>query len=153
MAVITNQTLIACTPEEVFDYCVDNRNELEWNPTAVSVEKITDGPVGLGTKFLAQWKGAPVTLEVECIEYDRPRRWVSANGGPVAVNVTGTVEAEGDASRLTFEFDARPSGWFRLVFPFFMLMMRKQEKANMTLLRAALERRTAGDLNRDASPS
>jgi hypothetical protein len=54
MAVITNQTLVACTPEQLFDYCVDNRNELEWNPTAVSIGKITDGPAGLGTKFLAK---------------------------------------------------------------------------------------------------
>jgi hypothetical protein len=143
MAVITNQTLVACTPEQLFDYCVDNRNELEWNPTAVSVEKITDGPVGLGTKFLAKWKGAPSVLEVECVEFDRPRRWVSANGGPIVVRVTGTVDAVGNKSRLTFEFDARPTGWFRLVFPPFMLMMRKQEKANMTHIREALERRIA----------
>lgn len=146
MAVITNQTLVACTPEQLFDYCVDNRNELEWNPTAVSVEKITEGPVGLGTKFLAKWKGAPSALEVECVEFDRPRRWVSVNGGPVAVRFTGTVDAVGDKSRLTVDFDARPTGWFRLVFPVFMLMMRKQEKANMTHLREAVERRiTAGN--------
>jgi hypothetical protein len=143
MAVITNQTLVACTPEQLFDYCVDNRHELEWNPTAVSIEKITDGPVGLGTKFLAKWKGAPSAVEVECIEFDRPRRWVSANDGPIAVRATGTVDAEGDKSRLTFEFDARPTGWFRVVFPLFMLMMRKQEEANMTYLREALERQIA----------
>jgi hypothetical protein len=41
----------------VFDYCSDNRNELEWNPSAISIEKLTDGPVGLGTKYLARWKG------------------------------------------------------------------------------------------------
>ncbi len=34
MAVIENQTMVACTPEELFDYCVDLRNELEWNPSA-----------------------------------------------------------------------------------------------------------------------
>ena len=77
------------------------------------------------------------------LEFDRPRRWVSVNDGPIAVRATGTVDAEGDKSRLTFEFDARPTGWFRVVFPLFMLMMRKQEKANMTYLREALERRIA----------
>ncbi|HVR76957.1 MAG TPA: SRPBCC family protein [Acidimicrobiia bacterium] len=134
MAVVTNQTLVACTPEQLFDYCVDNRNELAWNPTAVSIEKVTDGPVGLGTKFLAKWKEASA-VEVECIEFDRPRRWVPANDGPIAIRATGIVDAEGDKSRLTFEFDARPIGWFRVVFPLFMLMMRKQEKGNMTYLR------------------
>ena len=47
MTVIENQTTVACTPEELFDYCVDIRNELEWNPTAKSMEKLTDGPVGV----------------------------------------------------------------------------------------------------------
>jgi hypothetical protein len=149
MAVIRNQTMLACTPERAFDYCVDIRNELEWNPTAVSMEKLTDGPIGLGTTFLARWKGAPSALEVECTEFDRPRRWVHVNGGPVAVTFTGRVEAAGDGTRLSVEFDARPAGWFRLVFPLFILMMKRQEKANMTHLRDALERRTAAG-DRDA---
>lgn len=67
MVVITNQTAVACTPEELFDDCVDIRNEVEWNPTAVSMEK--------------------------------------------------------------------------LVFPLFVVMTRRQEKANMTHLREAVERR------------
>ena len=97
----------------------------------------------MGTKFLAKWKGAPSAVEVECIEFDRPRRWVSVNDGPIAVRAMGNVDAEGDKSRLGFEFDARPTGWFRVVFPLFILIMKKREKANMTLLREALERRIA----------
>jgi hypothetical protein len=145
MTILTNQTLIASSPEEVFDYCSDNRNELEWNPAAVSIEKLTEGPVGLGTKYLARWKGAPSALEVEVVEFDRPRRWVIVNGGPIEVRATGRIDLVDDRTRLVFEFDARPHGWFRLVFPLFMLMMRRQEKTNMNLIREAIERRTAVD--------
>jgi hypothetical protein len=141
MVVILNQVLVTSPPEELFDYCVDLRNELEWNPAARSMEKLTDGPIGVGTKFLARWKGAPSAIEVECLEFDRPRRWVHDNGGPVAVTFTGTVEPVEGGALLRVRFDARPSGWFRLVFPAFVLMARRQEKANMTHLRQALERR------------
>lgn len=43
VVVITNQTAVACTPDELFDYCVDIRNEVEWNPTAVSTADDTAG--------------------------------------------------------------------------------------------------------------
>jgi hypothetical protein len=36
----------------------DHRSELEWNPTCQVMEKITDGPVGTGTRFRAKWKSS-----------------------------------------------------------------------------------------------
>jgi hypothetical protein len=33
-----------------------------------------------------------------------------------------------DGTRIHQPFDARPSGWFRLVFPIFVLMMRRREE-------------------------
>ena len=110
MAVITNQTLVACTPEQLFDYCVDNRNELEWNPTGVSIEKITDGPVGLGTKFLAKWKGGILGSRGRVLEFDRPRRWVSANDGPIAVRATGKMQREIRAGSPSNSTRVRPDG-------------------------------------------
>ena len=44
-------------------------------------------------------------------------------------------------SRLTAEFEATPHGWFWLVYPAFLLKIRKQEANNMTDIRNALERR------------
>ncbi|RZU75415.1 hypothetical protein EV384_3956 [Micromonospora kangleipakensis] len=43
--------------------------------------------------------------------------------------------------QLHAEFEPRPHGWFRLIFPLFLFAIRRQEKANMTYLREALERR------------
>jgi hypothetical protein len=57
------------------------------------MEKLTNGPVDPGTTFLARWKGAPSALEVRCVEFEPPRRWVHVNGGPVAVTFTGRVVA------------------------------------------------------------
>lgn len=147
MTIIENHTIVACPPEDLFDYCVDIRNELEWNPTARSMEKLTDGPIGVGTRFRARWKGAPSAVEVSCLEFERPHGWVHDNGGPIAVRFTGSVEPVVGGSLLRVRFDARPRGWFRLVFPLFLLLNRRQEKANMSHLREAVERRR-GDLPR-----
>ena len=84
MPVISNSVVIRCTPEEAFDYLSDHRSELEWNPTCQVMEKITNGPVGAGTRFRAKWKLSPV-VELEILEYDRPRGWKVHNGGALEV--------------------------------------------------------------------
>jgi uncharacterized protein YndB with AHSA1/START domain len=142
MAVISNSVTIRCTPEEAFDYLSDNRNELEWNPGVVSIEKITDGPVGLGTRYKAKWKSSPHVV-VEIIEYERPHRWAGRNGGPIEVFVRCRLEKVADGTKLFVDFEAVPHGWFKLIFPLFLTRIRKEERANMGYIRETLERRVA----------
>lgn len=140
MTVIRNSVVVGCTPEEVFDYLSDHRAELEWNPACQVMEKISDGPVGVGTKYRAKWKGSPY-VELETIHFDRPRSWTMHNGGPIEVTLTCRLEPVPDGTRLCAEFQPRPHGWFRLIYPLFLLMIRRQEKANMRHIRQAFERR------------
>lgn len=142
MAVVRNSVRINCSQEAAFDYLSDHRNELEWNPGVESVEKITDGPIGLGTRYEAKWKSSPRVV-VETIEYERPRRWAVHNGGPIEVTMRGRLEPAGEGTELTVDFEAVPHGWFRLIFPLFLIRIRKEERANMNYLREALERREA----------
>ncbi len=68
----------------MFDYLADPRNELEWNPKVEVMEKITDGPVGLGTKFRAKWTKSKLVT-------DRARS--SGRLGPLAFHQPGAVVA------------------------------------------------------------
>ncbi len=140
MAVIQNTVDIDRSPEDVFDYLVDLRSELDWNPGVESMEKITDGPVGVGTKYRAKWKQSG-SIVVECTRFDRPRGWSYLNGGPVSVDLDVSLAPRGDGTRLESRFDAHPHGWFRLVFPLFLLVMKRQERKNMANAKQALERR------------
>jgi uncharacterized protein YndB with AHSA1/START domain len=140
MPVLHNSVLIRRSPEEVFDHLSDLRAELQWNPKCEVMEKITDGPVGQGTKYRAKWKSSPL-VEVEIVEYDRPRSWTAHNGGPIEVTFTCRLEPVEQGTLLHAEFEPRPHGWFRLIFPIFLLVIRREEKANMIHLREALEQR------------
>src|SRR5215207_5506471 len=104
MAVIENSVQINRPPEEVFDYLIDLRNELEWNPDVQSMEKITDGPIGIGTKFLAKWKQSQM-IEVECIRFERPHRWTYSNGGSLSVVLDITLAPQGTGTFLASRFD------------------------------------------------
>ena len=107
MTVISNSVEIRCTPEEAFDYLSDHRSELEWNPGIESIDKLTDGPIGLGTRYLAKWMSAPKAVEVETIAYDRPHGWTVHNGGPVEVTVAIRLQPTAEGTRLSSDFDAR----------------------------------------------
>ena len=142
MSIINNSVNLRCAQEEAFDYLSDTRNELEWNPAIESIEKTTDGPVGLGTRYKAKWRSSP-HLVMEVIEYERPHRWAVHNGGPIEVTVRCRLEPVADGTKLFADFEAVPHGWFKLIFPLFMARLRKEERANMSYIREALERRAA----------
>lgn len=140
MTVIRNSVVLPCTPEEAFDYLSDHRAELDWNPKCQVMEKITDGPVGLGTRYRAKWKGSPY-IKLETVHFERPRTWTVHNGGPIEVTFTGVLEPVPEGTKLHAEFQPQPHGWFRLIFPVFLLILRRDETANMGHIRQALDRR------------
>jgi uncharacterized protein YndB with AHSA1/START domain len=140
MTIIINSVEIARPVEEVFDYLSDQSNELNWNPSVESMEKLTDGPVRVGTRYRAKWRGAP-TIMTECTRYDRPHGWTYRNGGPIAVTFNADLAPTATGTALCVRFDARPQGWFRLVFPLFLLVIRKQERENMRCIKRVLEAR------------
>jgi len=74
MAVVENTIDIRSSPEDVFDYCTNLAREPEWNPKAKRVEKVSAGPIGLGTRYEAEFlKGNPTTIEF--VRFDRPIAW------------------------------------------------------------------------------
>jgi hypothetical protein len=84
-------------------------------------------------------------VELEIREYDRPTRWTVHNGGPLEVFMTLRLEPVPDGTRLLADFDVRPHGFLRLIFPILLRKLRMDEKANMGHIREALERRHGKD--------
>lgn len=101
---------IARPAEAVFGYCSDHTNEIEWNPAMRRVAKITDGPVGVGTRYEMQFlPGRPIVAE--CVRFDPwpAGRWTgrgpasghhSPAGSPRSRPVRGS----------TFAWRSRPTG-------------------------------------------
>ncbi len=92
------------------------------------------------SKYRAKWKSSPYVV-LETVAYDRPPSWTVHNDGPIDVTFTCRLEPVPEGTRLHADFEPRHHGWFRLVFPIFLLVIRREEKANMGHLRDALERR------------
>lgn len=133
------EDVIAASPVEVFDFCSDLRNELVWNPNAEQVDKLTDGPVGPGTRFRACWANAgEVTVDVS--EFDRPKRWATRSiARGMEVVFRGAVSEEDGKTRYMARMEVRPIGLAWLYAPLALLAMRRQDTTNMRLIKEAVE--------------
>jgi uncharacterized protein YndB with AHSA1/START domain len=142
------ETVIRRPPQDVFDYCSDLRSELQWNPKVNYVEKLTDGPVRVGTRYRARWANSGPTA-VEVVQFDRPRSWetkTTARG--MSIRFQGTVTDAAPGARYTAHLELRPRRLARLVAPLALLAMRRQDQQNMHRIREALE---ASTVTRSAS--
>jgi hypothetical protein len=56
-AILENSVLIARSPEDVYDFLFDMRNEQQWNDGLKTIVMRAGSPVRVGTVFEAEWKG------------------------------------------------------------------------------------------------
>jgi uncharacterized protein YndB with AHSA1/START domain len=120
MARVSGDILIDRPVEQVFDYVADQRNEPIYNPQMLQSEKITDGPIGVGTRFRATARAQRRTVEmlIEITEYDRPRRLGSRTAmASVDVNGGSTFEPVDGATRMSWSWEVSPHGPLRLLGP------------------------------------
>jgi uncharacterized protein YndB with AHSA1/START domain len=140
MAYVENTIEIGRSPEEVFDYCVDLAREPEWNPKARQVEKITDGPIGIGTRFEAEFlEGNPMTIEF--VRFDRPTGWQTvARSRRLNAKGEGRISATDRGARLVMRMELSPKGALRLLVPILGRFMHRQQERNLAAIKQALER-------------
>jgi len=138
--VIEHAVEIRRSPEEVFDYCTDLRREPEWNPRTRRIEKLTDGPIGLGTRYLGEWiRGDPMTIEF--VRFQRPTAWGSVGRSRwLVANSEGQVSKTPGGARLVIRMELQPRGALRLLRPALGPIMRRREHRNLRMIKAALER-------------
>lgn len=110
---VTTRMLINRDVRTVFGFKVDMRNEPQYIPEALSVEKITDGDIGVGTRFRSIVRmDANTTFEgieeIVAIEWNRSFESRVANGTRPNTGVT-TFEAVGPSTEMSYRFQVENS--------------------------------------------
>lgn len=142
MAQIEGEIIIERRVEEVFDFLADERNEPRFNPKMTEVAKLTEGEIGLGTRFRAVvlTGGKPTSMVIEFTAFERPKRLSSRTEmAGMVINGELTFEAVGEATRMSWFWDMEPSGFLRLLKPFITIIGRRQEREIWTSLKRTLE--------------
>lgn len=134
---------VARAPEIVFDYLTNPANLPEWQTSKTSVEQLTDGPPGLGTRVRERTKppGAKEFEQiVEFTEFDRPRRvHVHIVEGPYPVDGTWSFDPAGEGTHVRFAAEGDLRGPMRLAQPLIKRMMSRQFAGYHENLRRRLE--------------
>jgi Polyketide cyclase / dehydrase and lipid transport len=146
---ITGEILIDRPIDAVFDFVADERNEPLYNSTLLHSDKVTDGPVGVGTRFHASHKsaGRAVEMDVEITAYDRPRQMASRTTMSWS-EIEGELafESVGNTTRMRWAWDVRPKGMANLLRPLIGAIGRRSERACWEGLKHYLESHEPGAL-------
>jgi len=139
---IEGEIIIRRSPEDVFDYVADERNEPRFNAQLLRVEQVTPAPIGLGTRFRAQAEGkrGPVDMMIEFTDFERPRRLASSTQmSSMDVHGMLTFEPVPEGTRMRWEWRLAPRGLLKLATPLIARMGRRQEERIWAGLKRVLE--------------
>ena len=142
MVHIEGEIVIGRPVEEVFDFVADQRNEPRYNAQMRRSEKISEGPIGLGTQYRAEMvSGRQVMpMVVEVTGYERPRLLASTTRmSSMDIQYALTFEPVSQGTRMRWVGDVGPKGWLRLMTPWVGWVGRRQELRIWTSLKHLLE--------------
>jgi uncharacterized protein YndB with AHSA1/START domain len=126
-------------PEAVFDLMADVGNEPMWNPDALDVKRIDDGPLAPGAEWDGRYKGMG-TMRVRLDEYERPRRLkLTTTGNRMDMQWTFEYSSAG-ASKTHVDAHAQvtPKGPMRLLGPLMGPMIKRTFSKRPAQLEAGL---------------
>jgi uncharacterized protein YndB with AHSA1/START domain len=152
MVSVTSVRLINAPQESVFQTFTDLRRAPEFIPAIKTLEVLTEGPIGKGTRWreMRVMMGKEATETMEITEFDPPRSYaVEARSHGTHYRSTFRFSPESGGTRAEMTFSGRPeSGWAKalgaLVGWAFKGMLRKALEADMDALKAAAERNAPG---------
>jgi len=133
---------IACPVDEVFDFVADPRTEPSYNPKMTASTKLTDGPIGVGTRFEATVlsRGKPLSVTIEFTGFERPHR-VDSRSVMAGATVVGHVRCDPIPAGTRFSWDGNVTldGPARFAGPLIGVVGRLQERTIWTGLKHHLE--------------
>lgn len=128
---------------DVFGYVADLERAPEWAAAVLERTKLTDGPVGVGTRYRAvdQFPGRKVEFTVEITEYEPNRRIAATFDQPMEGGWDATFEPLDGGTRLTINVEGNPSGGLmKIIFPLMEGWAKRAIQRDLDRFKTRLER-------------
>ena len=142
MAVLKEILEVARPLDEVFAFVGDFANTKDWDPGVADSRKVTDGPIGVGTRYAVDvvFNGRKLPMTYEVTAWDPPNRVVLKGEGSTVTAVDDIrFEAIPTGTRIRYSAELRLKGLLKLMEPFLSKRFDQTGKDGMAGMRRALE--------------
>jgi carbon monoxide dehydrogenase subunit G len=136
-------TLIDKPVKDVFAFVANPNNMPKWNSAVVSLEQITPGDVGVGTKFKSagELMGRRIEGEMQVIAFEPDAQCgFEVNAGPMKVNLTLSFKTVGTGTKISLNAQGNPAGFFKLAEGVMTGRVKSMMEENLTRLKSQLEK-------------
>lgn len=129
--------------KDVFAFVVNPNNMSKWNLAVVSLEQITPGDVGVGTKFKSagELMGRRVDGEMQIVAYEPDTKCgFQVNAGPMQVLMTMTFKTVGTGTKISLNAQGNPAGFFKIAEGMMAGRVKTMMEENLARLKSQLEK-------------
>jgi len=133
---------IARTPEDVFNFVADVRNDPKWHTDVIEATLAQGDGKTVGSMYEIKVKPQMGMTggTVNVASYDAPRRIVfDVDMGKMKPTTTFTVQAEGTGARISRKVEVEPTGMMKLMAPLMSGMFRKRNEKFLGNLKRVME--------------
>ena len=137
-----NETIrVERPPQAVFDAWARIDRATRHNPSVVERAKLTEGPIGAGTRFAAvdRWPGLDVRYTVELTVFERPERIAAIWSNPLSGGWDAIFEPRGDGTEMRFHATLQPAGVHGLALRLLWPWYRRQVRVFLETFRDSVE--------------
>jgi carbon monoxide dehydrogenase subunit G len=135
-------TLVDKPMKDVFTFVANPNNMSKWNSAVVSLDQVTPGNVGVGTKFksVGEMMGRRIEGEMQITAYEPDTKCgFQVNAGPMQVNLTLSFKTVGTGTKISLNAQGNPAGVFKLAEGVMAGRVKSMMEENLARLKSALE--------------
>jgi len=129
--------------KDVFAFVADPNNMSKWNSAVVSLQQITPGTVGVGTKFksIGEMMGRRIEGEMQVTAFEPDSHCgYQVNAGPMQVNLNLSFKTVGTGTKISLNAQGNPAGIFKLAEPVMAGRVKSMMEENLARLKSVLEK-------------
>lgn len=129
--------------KDVFAFVGDPNNMSKWNSAVVSLQQITPGDVGVGTKFKStgELMGRRIEGEMQVTAYEPDTKCgFQVNAGPMQVNITLSFKTIGTGTKISLNARGNPAGFFKIAEGLLASRVKTMMEENLARLKSQLEK-------------